>query len=65
MEVHYKYTYENSIMKPTTHCLKKEGEEEGKGEWKWKGEGELVHGTLYACMVVKLVGYDQIFWKMK
>jgi hypothetical protein len=52
-------------MKPTTHCLKKEGEEEGKGEWKWKGEGELVHGTLYACMVVKLVGYDQIFWKMK
>jgi hypothetical protein len=28
MEVHYIYTYEDVIMKPTKHCLIK-GEEEG------------------------------------
>jgi hypothetical protein len=32
------YIYEGSIIKPTKHCLKKEGTEEVRGE------------LLYACM---------------
>jgi hypothetical protein len=35
-------------MKPTKHCLK--GGEEGEGECEYNGGGELVQGTLYACM---------------
>jgi hypothetical protein len=32
MEVHYIYTYEDSIMKPTKHCLKRKGiRERGMG----------------------------------
>jgi hypothetical protein len=37
------HTYEDSVMKPLKHCLK-------KGEWKYNGGGELVQGTLYACI---------------
>jgi hypothetical protein len=32
MEVHHIYTYEDSIMNPTKHCLKKGEGERGSGE---------------------------------
>jgi hypothetical protein len=41
------YTYEDSIMKRTEHCLK-EGEE-GGGEQEYN-RSELVQSTLYACV---------------
>jgi hypothetical protein len=46
MEVHYMYTYEDSIMKM---LFAKVGEEK-EGERENNGGGELVQGTLYACV---------------
>jgi hypothetical protein len=40
--------FEDSIMKPTKHCLKKREEREGR--WEYNGGGELVQGTLYPSM---------------
>jgi hypothetical protein len=40
----YIYTYENSIMKPTKHCLKEVEEE----KWEYNEGSELVQGILYA-----------------
>jgi hypothetical protein len=48
MEIHCIYTYEDSTMKCTKHCLKKKEEQEG--EWKCNGGGEMVQGTMYAYM---------------
>jgi hypothetical protein len=45
IEVHFIYTYEDSIMKPTKHCLEK-----GIMEiYIYSGGGELVQSTLYKC----------------
>jgi hypothetical protein len=46
MEVHYIYSYEDSMMKSTKHMW-----ERGMGmgiQWR----GELAPGALYACMVL-------------
>jgi hypothetical protein len=39
------YTYDNSVTKPTIHCLKEEGRRRDK--WYYNGDSELVQGTLY------------------
>jgi hypothetical protein len=45
----HKHTHaqEDSLMKPTKHCLKKG---EGRGKWEHNGGGELVQSTLYTHM---------------
>jgi hypothetical protein len=46
----YIYTYENSIMKPTKHCLKEVEEE----KWEYNEGSELVqHCTIYRITTVK------------
>jgi hypothetical protein len=45
---HYIYTYENSIMKPTKHCLKKREEEEENGNIMERVNLFKVHST-FAC----------------
>jgi hypothetical protein len=47
MEVHYIYTYEDSIMKPTKHCLKRM---EKRREKKVNEGGKPVQSTLYTSM---------------
>jgi hypothetical protein len=48
IDIHYIYTYEDSKMKSTKHCLKDEGRErEGTGIQR---KGKLIQGTLYACI---------------
>jgi hypothetical protein len=44
IELHYIYTHEDSIVKLTRHCLKKES------KWKYNGEGELTQVPLEVCM---------------
>jgi hypothetical protein len=44
----YIYTYEDSIMKSTTHWLDREGG--GNGEWKCSRGSELVQRALNVCM---------------
>jgi hypothetical protein len=65
MEVHYVYTYEDSIMKPTNECLK-------KGEW--GGNGNIMEGVnlfRVCCMCVEWSQWNPLTllmhanWKMK
>jgi hypothetical protein len=48
IKIYYICIYENSIMKATKHCLKKQGGR--REEWECNGEGELLQGTLYPRM---------------
>jgi hypothetical protein len=45
IKVHYVYTQEYNIMKPTKRCLKTE--KGRRRERKYNGQGELVQGLLY------------------
>jgi hypothetical protein len=48
MEAHCMYAYEDSIMKPTKHCLKHGGMK--RGELEYNGGGKLVQSIPYVCM---------------
>jgi hypothetical protein len=45
------YIYEDSLIKPTKHCLKMMGGSKGKEGY--KGEGELIQSILYTSMELK------------
>jgi hypothetical protein len=66
IEVHYIYMYEDSIIKPTKHCLKSREREKryGSNRWmnlfkvhvahEWSYHNEIPHTLLYAISKIKL-----------